>query len=336
MKKLLITLLIGLISLGSFAQKQKNNKPVIIYSLPKTILLVKVEVKEIKEEVGPYYRYAERFLGLKDVITENKTNYEVEKVEIHRKGIADENRTYQVQNGFISLNKRGVICGINTGSKKSCKKEKTKCKRENKSYANFIANTVLTEDQLVANSTAKMAENAAKQIYRIRENRINLISGESERTPADGKSLKVMLKKLDQTEKALLTLFTGKSIIKILKEEYRITPDKNLEKYVLFRISALNGIVDKDDLSGSPVYLNASYTKNATPPAKIKKGNGYFYNLPGIANISVYSEEKEFLNKELEISQHGSLQKLPCKVTKKNSKVKYDNKSGAILSIEKE
>lgn len=334
MKNLLVTLLITVISLGASAQG-KHNKPAVLYSLPKTVLVVKVNVEEVVQKTGPYYRYAERFLGIKEVVTENTTTYEIAEIKVHRKGIADESRTFQLsQNGFVQLNKKGVICGINTTNKESFKKDKKA--KKNACNNDFIANTMLTEDQLMANSTAKMAENAAKQIYRIRESRINLISGETEQMPADGNSLKTMLKKLDQAEKALITLFTGTKDKKIIKKEYEIIPEKNITNYILFRISALKGIVDKDDLSGSPVYLNASYIKNNTPPVKVKSKKGCFYNLPGIASIKVFNEEKEFFYKELEISQHGSIQSIPSKVMKnRDIKIKYNNKTGALISIEK-
>lgn len=334
MKKLLFILLIGLLSLGASAQKQ-NNKPSVVYSLPKTVLIVKVKVSKTIEELGPYYRYAERYLGMKDVIMESKTTYDVSKVQVHRKGLADETKTFQLKNGLVTLNSKGVICGINTGCKKEDKKEAPKSKKK-KSDIDFLSNTVLTEDQLVANSTAKMAENAAKQIYRIRESRINLISGENEQLPADGESLKLMLKKLDQTEKALVELFTGRTTKKTIKEEFEIVPDKDIKDYVLFRISSLNGIVDKDDLSGSPVYINLTCKKNNTPPIKVKKGEGYFYNLPGLAKVVVSSGEKEYFNKDVEVSQHGSLQQIPCKALKNRKiKVKYNDKTGALISIGK-
>jgi len=341
MRKLVLALLLmGFIALGASAQKEKkNNCPAVIYSLPKTVLVVEVKVSKIVQKAGPYYRYGEHYLALKDVITEDKTTWEVSKVNIYRKGIADDTKTFQLKkNSFVSLNDEGVICGINWGSEKTyCKQVEQKCNKKCEANSDdFLSNLVLTEDQLVANSTAKMAESAAKQIYRIRDSRISLISGENDKIPADGESLKLMLKKLDQTEKSLIELFAGKTTKTTVTKEFEIIPDKDLKNEVLFRISGLTGIVDKDDLSGSPVYINLSSTKNDTPPVKTKKGIGYFYNLPGSAKVKITNGEKDFFNEDIEVSEFGSIQKLPCKLFKKsNVKVKYNSKTGAIINIEK-
>ncbi len=332
MKKVALSLLSILLALSAFAQKEINNKPAMVYSLPKTVLVVKATACKTTQQAGPYFRYAERYLGISDVVTENKTSYELTKVTVLRKGIADPLNTFQsTKNALITLTSKGVISGINTTCSIINKESNIKNKKE-ESDADFIANTVLTEDQLVANSIAKMAENAAKQIYRIRESRINLISGESEQMP-DGAALKLMLKKLDQTEKALVALFTGKVTKEYLKKEFEIEPDKNRDNEILFRVSTINGLVDKDDLSGIPVYVSIKTTKNNTPQVKAKNKTGLYYRLPGTAEVIVNSGEKEFFREKLTVSQHGSLQKLP-RCSSKNTKITYDIKTGAIKNMQ--
>lgn len=71
------------------------------------------------------------------------------------------------------LNKDGLLLSINTEpitesiKAKTLTPAKTPSPLENNNYA-----SVLTEEMLMSGSTAKMAEVAAKQIYRIRESRL--------------------------------------------------------------------------------------------------------------------------------------------------------------------
>ena len=61
--------------------------------------------------------------------------------------------------------------------------------------------SVLSEELLMAGSTAKQAEVAAKQIYRIRESRLNILTGEADNLPPDGDAMKLVIEQLEQQEK---------------------------------------------------------------------------------------------------------------------------------------
>lgn len=50
----------------------------------------------------------------------------------------------------------------------------------------------------MSNSSAKMAELVAKEIYSIRESRNALLRGEADNMPKDGAQLKLMLDNLNQ------------------------------------------------------------------------------------------------------------------------------------------
>ena len=65
----------------------KANNFGISYSLPKTSLVVEAEVTKVTCKVGPYYKYAEKYLGVKDVITADKVYYELGKVSLINKGV---------------------------------------------------------------------------------------------------------------------------------------------------------------------------------------------------------------------------------------------------------
>ena len=67
----------------------KANNFGITYSLPKTSLVVDAEVTKVTCKAGPYYKYAEKYLGVKDAITEDKVYYELGKISLVNKGVPD-------------------------------------------------------------------------------------------------------------------------------------------------------------------------------------------------------------------------------------------------------
>lgn len=349
MKKTLSVFLLCLIALGSStvnAKEKKNtkpNEPAVVYSLPKTVLVVEVEATKTVQKVGPYYNYSERYLALKDVVTEDKTTWEIKRIRVRAKSIADKDKTYTLDANpdfCVSLSPEGVISGINTPAEPhtlKIKKMDDYVTKPADSDDDFFNSSVLTEEQLTANSTAKMAEMAAKQIYRIRDSRLSLIAGDNEKIPADGESLKLMLKKLDGSEKALVEMFAGKKIKTTVIKKIEITPEKAMKNELIFRLSALNGVVDKDDLSGSPVYITVTPTMNETPQAVTeKKKNKFYYILPGSAQVGVSNNENKFFEGNFPVAQFGSMQALPSKVIKtKGVKIKYNPQTGALISIEK-
>ena len=64
------------------ANAVKANDYGVTYSLPKTQLVVDAEVTKVSCKAGPYYPYAEKYLGVKNVVTEDEVYYELGKVTL--------------------------------------------------------------------------------------------------------------------------------------------------------------------------------------------------------------------------------------------------------------
>ena len=123
--KNLITIACLLFSIPLMAQTKvvkknavKANNFGITYSLPKTQLIVDAEVTKVTCKAGPYYKYAEKYLGVKDAITEDKVYYELGKLSLVNKGIPDPDNTYIVEfkSGTVApyayLTEDGLLCSI--------------------------------------------------------------------------------------------------------------------------------------------------------------------------------------------------------------------------------
>ena len=168
----------------------------------------------------------------------------------------------------------------------------------------------LLEEQFIASSVAKMAEGAAKQIYRIRETRLNLLAGEVEHVPADGTAMKLVLEELDKREKALAELFIGKESIEHKSQELIYIPKDEAGEEIICRFSMHSGIVAVDDLSGEPVYLRTQATKQELGymveiNGKTPTLSQLHYNIPGEGTFTITYKGKELLNKRYPIAQWG-------------------------------
>lgn len=352
--KNLITIACLLFSLPLMAQTKvvkknavKANNFGITYSLPKTQLIIDAEVTKVTCKAGPYYKYAEKYLGVKDAVTEDKVYYELGKLSLVNKGIPDPDNTYIVEfkSGTVApyayLTEDGLLCSINAEYTPE-ESELESIKKNGQGPTKVTDASVFSEELLMAGSTARQAEVAAKQIYRIRESRLNILTGDADNLPPDGEAMKLVIQQLEEQEKALTNLFTGILTKETSHYEVSITPYDNLDKEVLFRFSNLMGIVDADDLGGVPVYMNLKAIERAPvldpkeAEKKEKALKGIVYNVPGKASIEISMNKKALYKGEAQITQFGSHEGLaPIMFEDKKAPVKvyFYPETGAIKQI---
>ena len=351
--KNIILLVSLLLSVSAMAQTKvvkanavKANDYGVTYSLPKTQLVVDAEVTKVTCKAGPYYRYAEKYLGVKKFITEDKVYYELGKVKLLNRGIPDKDNTYIVsfKAGTVApyayLTEEGLLCSINAEYTPETEAEDENTNKRKRAVATDAS--VFTEELLMAGSTAKQAEVAAKQIYRIRESRMNILTGDADNLPPDGQAMQLVIEELEAQEEALTNLFTG--VITRETEQYEVTiiPNDDLEKEVIFRFSEHLGIVDADDLGGEPVYMNLTATERAPQldpkeaEKKEKSLKGIVYNVPGKARIELFTARKSLYKGEAQITQFGTREALaPVMFEDKKAPVKvyFYPETGAIKQI---
>lgn len=345
MKKtiLLVLALLGIIA-TTIAQVNPT-KAEVAYYMPRTSIIVDVEYEEIHQTQGMFYQYSERYLGTKDVVTETGTRYAIKHISIATKATADPTRVYtftpsKAVIGSFLLTKDGILEGVNIEAEhleKTDKKGHTSKADKQSSVAPFM------EEQLLAGSTAKMAESVAKQIYRIREARLNLVSGDVDKMPADGKAMKLALDELRAEEDALVALFVGTKEVKVKHERISFNLSNNpadlydMSNEVFFRFSQYNGVVGADDLSGEPYYLNIEAINTPKAPAPDKKAvaaSPIYYNIPGSAQVTLSDGENVIAEKVVAVAQYGYAVPLPAELIKAGATIRFDTKTGALVSIE--
>ncbi|MDR1563292.1 MAG: DUF4831 family protein [Dysgonamonadaceae bacterium] len=354
MRKYLLLLL--LIPFGSLAQTKvvkmsatKSTNYGVEYFLPKTVLIVEADYSRTTKKSGIYAKYAERFLGLdkKSIILEDGVTCTLNKIKMTSSGVPDKREGYLIEfkakttMPFVFLTEDGLICTINAEYSPELPKTIAKS-TENKTASTVNAQSILTEEYLRAGSTMKMAEVAAKRIYELRESRNDLLTGNADNAPRDGEGMKIVLAQLDAQEKALTELFTGTSITETFNAEFEVEPQMEIEKEVIFRFSKHEGIVDADDLSGSPVYINVKRAEEemiempVDPKKKEKEPASIVYNVPGKAEVEVYFGINLMYRNTFRIVQFGKKQTLATSLfedRKAPVRIYFYPETGAIKQI---
>lgn len=322
----------------------------VAYSLPKTSVVVTVNYTKTTRKAGEFYQYAERYLSITNPITENSISYTLDNADATTKGIVDKDKSYLVEfrsnttAPFVTLTKDGLICAINddyTFPKEIAEQVPVKVPETTLNPRSF-----LSEEILRAGSTAKQAELIAKQIYRLRESRTNILTGDADNMPPDGNAYKLVMSQLDEQEKALTAMFAGTETTETGTREFTIIPDeKDIESRIIFRFSSKLGVVDANDLSGAPVYFSL---KNRNPIEKPiltpkeekdmekKFSAGIIYNIPNKASLKITFNSKDYVNKECDIVQYGVQDVLVPKMFDNNKlpvKVIFYPDLGAIKQI---
>jgi len=344
MKKQLIFSVILAATLMATAQvpfSYTQGESALVYALPRTELCIQVETEKVIQKPGMFYQYSERYLATKDIITDEKTSYRLISVQVKPRAIPDPKRTFSLSPKkskavHLSVNAQGLLCGVNV----PCEPLKTATlpvKTLPADNSKATALLPLGEEYMMAGSTAKLAEGAAKQIYRIRESRMSLLTADVERLPADGASFSAMLDGLNKQERKLTELFVGSTSTEIQTQTVYLTPTVAVANDVVFRLSALNGLVSSEDLSGTPYYISIQPTPIHTVQTDFKanKENTTIYTiLPASTQVTIGDGKSIFFTEQFLVPQFGVILPLAEELLKKPSvKIRVDQQTGRLLGI---
>lgn len=323
----------------------KSSSQGLAYSLPKIILRLHLNTVKLTNTAGPYFRYAERYLGVKTPIMENSVEWTLENISLEQVALPDPAHSYLIlfkstPIPTIDLTRDGIIRALNMEYIADASEEAQQKKGEAKDDKTDAKMNVMSEELLMAGSTAKMAEIAAKQIYKIRESRTDLVTGNMDNLPADGESFKLMLKQLDDQEKALTALFIGTTQREPKSITIDIDPTEDIEKQVITRFSKFKGVVDKNDLSGTPIYLSMKTIEKkelAPDPKAAKARKGVFYRIPAKIEVSLTGlDNKNWIRENVMVPQMGIVVSLSPNLfdnKKAPIKVLFEPTTGAIRQM---
>lgn len=328
----------------------KANNYGVIYALPKTSFEVTFVVKKTTYHRGEFYPYAQRYLGIDNPIMESETRFTLENVLVTNKGIPDRENSFMVEfrgrtvEPFVYLREDGVIVTINAEPAEDIPEEEFQLPEKSAPPVN--PRRFFSQETLMAGSTAKQAELVARQVFELRRNRNDILSGEAENMPPDGNAYKVVMEEIDTQEKALTELFSGSFESEYFTVSYNLVPgQEDVNGEVIARFSSKLGLVDADNLAGEPVRFTLT-NKTTTLPLQLserelqrlenKLSQGIVYNVPGKADLVIDFQNEILVNKEVDVVQYGSQDVLARRMfenQKQPIQVHFHPELGAIKQI---
>jgi len=319
----------------------------VTYCLPSTQIKVTITANRHTYTPGEFCRYAERYLRLNDVSNQAEESWSIEDVSIETVGVPDPSKMYTVkfvdkgtaQN--VQLTPDGILMTVNAHAI-----EKSNPEPQVQQKKRLNPQDYMTEEIMMAGSTAKMAELTAKEIFAIRESKNALTRGQADFMPTDGEQLRIMLENLETQEQALTLLFSGSVEDETHTYTMVLQPNGSVKQQILMRLSNKLGVVDASNLAGSPIFLDiedlnplpqpTETAENTSRSAKAqKKPTSLYYRVPGKASVRIYDNRKTYLDESVSVAQFGSVEVLSSSIFAKGAapQIIFDTTTGAVLDI---
>lgn len=318
----------------------------VAYYLPRTAFRVTVIAEKTTIRPGDFHKYADRYLRLQNVPTEESVQWNLKSITMEPFGKPDKDKAYSIKiksktvAPLVGLSRDGILLSINCDAEESFLPDLPK---PGKGQAPENPRSYMTQEILAAGSSAKMAELCAQEIYDIRESKNALIRGEAENTPKDGAQLKLMLEQLDKQASVLESLFSGTSQTDTEVFSFFYDPQQETDRDVLFRFSQKLGVLDVDNLAGEPVTISLKVMETiptAVPleeaaKKRAKMEHGVYYNIPVRTKINITYNNQEYVNMETPMAQFGIVEILSSTLfdKKTNTQVTFFQTTGGTKDV---
>ncbi|MBD5180590.1 MAG: DUF4831 family protein [Bacteroidales bacterium] len=324
----------------------------IAYNLPNTAIDITIETEFTVKKPGELYKYARRYFNISDPITKESASATVKSVVISTHGVSAPDQAYLLdfkagKAPFMMLDPSGFPLAVNTENLYEPNKPEmpVAVPAAPTALEGQAARQALSEEIMQSQSTAKRAELVAAQIFALRQSRNDLITGQADQMPPDGKAMELILNTINAQEAALMAMFTGTTQTWTNVNTISYTPDgtRDIEtRRVIARVSPTQGLVATDDLSGVPVYLSLNVTERPEMPVNAKgqvieiPKDGFIYNIPGKVNVNVSFDNRTLADETIDMAQYGIKYGLKPNVfidKKSPAYVTFDPATGAIIEL---
>ena len=341
----------GIVSVQKVGERPlKNADNLFIYSLPRTTLAFRVVTRVTSTYCGPYYAYAEEYLGIKGVPSENKSEWSIDSIEITSFKEADPDEYYAVKTkpGFnpkslFYLNESGIILdpslpeqfgqsNHNIISKKNTmtsevvevSMQKYYNEKVDTFYKTILKDSVYLRIPLIRpkqelKTLKDKALEAADVIIKIRQRRFEMIMAEDEALP-EAKSFRIALDEMQKIEDDYMALFTGRQTSIVFTTWFYYSPPSVTRdsQFEIFRFSSRKGISDRTDALATPVFITFEKeyrTKVLNDWMQYISNPGeqhLFYRIPDAATIDVVWKGNLLASKKILIYQFGTVVPFPA------------------------
>ena len=363
MKTYLIIALL-LFGTGTFAAEKDNKKTTstltptegIVYSLPRTGLRIRVTATQEKYFHGPYFQYAEAFLGIKGAPSQDYERWTITDIKIETFSEADPDHVYKAMGdaaAMVNLTESGVLAGINLETMAAAEAFPVSTflgdtKTPDFPYLDLSVNKFYekrdpaVKSAIVVKSMEEKAMEAAETVTKLRKRRFKTLANGYEEQLPDGRAYEVMVDELAKLEEEYTGLFVGKTYKKSFDYSFDFIPGENaVSGEVVFRFAENKGVLPKSDLSGKPVVIDMKKLDDlasAQNKLKVSKNpasgeSGVYYRMPGSAEIRILNGQNLMASTRATIAQYGIVAPFPESLLDGSYRIAFHAKTGAIKSI---
>jgi len=315
-----------------------------VYSLPQTTFKLNLEVLRTRTIRGPYYRFAEKLLSLKDVPSRSSDKYNITRVQLEPFEEADPEHVYLVRqvsgqtdlSGLLKLGSEGLIFDnrqtIVAGDQvkfpdaageapffTELSMEKNTVMSIDTFYKTILTDTSfirvpVLKEQLIVKTIDEKAEEAADFILELRYERFMMLTGNNSLVPENA------VERLDEIEREYLELFIGKTFEERYNYSFYITPSEGevYENIEILEFSDRRGVLEQGSSDSDVLSLSLSKigkTEILKNPGQAEKlplqRNALYYRVPDVANVEVSLGGRTLLKGRYRVSQYGEILSIP-------------------------
>jgi hypothetical protein len=322
-----------------------------VYALPESVIRIEATISETRHIPGPYWEYAERLLGIKELIRSGETRWQIEDVGVTRHTELDPGQIYtlNVLEGTFDrtvldgLYREGLLVdgsemvlesapGYGLGAhtlKNYVRYEDLGVygsfeERIETMYKTLVTDTSFVQVPVQRNiveqkSPATRAQEAADFILDLRLRRFEMLTGEYEVFP-QGEAMTAAIERLDRLEHSYLTLFTGKTFTTRHKQIWFVVPRSGSDPsvYRLGMFSGQLGFIPESLREGESLELRIdplgkmNDLRSAFPQQpETRSFNRIYYRLPDVASLKVLLGDQILLEQRTSLFQSGALISAP-------------------------
>lgn len=258
------------------------------YCLPRTVITIEVVVEKTEKTKGPFSDYAQRMLGLTNVVQANSVSYSIKDIVINSFTEPDPASYYFVRlptkpSGAVNVlfNSDGSLRGYKFRGKGGAVPKKHGFMPISPVYdegfdplkvpgmtekvdtiIRRIAIDTITFESItfpktyIEKSHEQRAREAADFILKLEDDYVKLITGFQE-VNYPGESMKFMGENIRKLQREYLLLFKGRVSSSVTIHRFSYVPSSELENTLipLFRFSPHIGIIDRNSPAGEIVYM---------------------------------------------------------------------------------
>ncbi|MEG1606796.1 MAG: DUF4831 family protein [Mucinivorans sp.] len=334
MKKLLTLAAILLLSAGASAQiaayPQGNSAAIEGYTLPRTIVTVRLTQEREVIIRGPYARYAAQYLGITGAAQSDKESFKLLGAAL---GYAEEPDPAQT---FVFDEKSGAPLKIfrwltvkpvaadaapsdmdYDGARIGNRSPFTDVSATPLIYGQTSENVdmgllIAGKVEAIEKSTEQMAADAAALIFKLRKRRVELICAEQGEN-VFGAGLGAALSEMDRLEKEYLSLFVGKRYTQVTSITYSVLPEVGKNRVVPCRFSEQKGVVAPSELSARPLTLEFTPLQSGTLSVAPKRSasRAVVIRVPQSNQVRLYDGQDVLATEWVPVFQLGTTMDAP-------------------------